>query len=307
MKSLVSVIIPNYNHARFLEERIQSVLNQTYQDFELIILDDCSPDDGASKAIIEQYRNNPHVSHIVYNDMNSGSTFRQWRKGIELAQGEYVWIAESDDSCDNRLLETLVGAIRGNNAVMAFCRSVRYDENGNGVHYDYQENLVGGFVLDGKDFIKEYLIEKNSVANASSVLFRKGAALVLDTQYTQIKAAGDWLFWILLAEKGQVCFINEELNYYRHHSTNVTKKSIQSGLDAKEGFVIYQYLVRDKLLTGSPKYAYRMNKVRTYWLSSFEKETKDEIMEQWDRYHVYRLLYPFYRLPGKIKELFEVK
>ena len=91
----VSILIPNYNHALFLQQRIESVLNQTYQDFELIILDDCSTDH--SKTIIESYRNHPKVSQIIYNQQNSGSVFKQWRKGIELAIGEYIWIAESDD------------------------------------------------------------------------------------------------------------------------------------------------------------------------------------------------------------------
>ena len=83
----VSVIVPNYNYAAYLEERIESVLNQSYQDFELIILDDCSTDN--SRILIEQYRSDPHVSHIVYNEVNTGSPFKQWAKGIELAKGEY--------------------------------------------------------------------------------------------------------------------------------------------------------------------------------------------------------------------------
>ena len=90
----VSVIIPNYCHARFLNQRIDSVLNQTYSDYEVIILDDCSTDN--SREIIESYRNHPKISHIVYNEKNSGSTFIQWEKGFELARGEYIWIAESD-------------------------------------------------------------------------------------------------------------------------------------------------------------------------------------------------------------------
>ena len=94
----VSVIVPNYNHASYLRQRIESIINQTYQDFELIILDDCSTDH--SKEIIESYRNHPRVNQIVYNTENSGSTFKQWNKGVELAEGECIWFAESDDWCE---------------------------------------------------------------------------------------------------------------------------------------------------------------------------------------------------------------
>src|SRR6187549_2432119 len=95
---LVSVIIPNYNHAKFLRQRLESVLNQSFRDFEVIILDDCSTDE--SFQVIEDYRAHPKVSHIVFNKENTGSTFIQWKKGIELAKGEWIWIAESDDWCE---------------------------------------------------------------------------------------------------------------------------------------------------------------------------------------------------------------
>lgn len=69
---MVSVIVPNYNHAPFLRERIDSILAQSYTDFELILLDDCSTDN--SRDILNSYRDNPHVSHIIFNEKNSGST-----------------------------------------------------------------------------------------------------------------------------------------------------------------------------------------------------------------------------------------
>ena len=103
MSPLVSVIIPSYNHEKFLKERIDSVLNQTFQDFELIILDDLSPDN--SREIIESYRAHPKVSQIIYNEKNSGSTFFQWNKAVlSLAKGEFIWIAESDDVADPKFL-----------------------------------------------------------------------------------------------------------------------------------------------------------------------------------------------------------
>ncbi len=69
----VSVILPNYNHAKYLPQRIESILNQTYQNFELIILDDCSSDN--SREVIERYKDNPRISKIIFNEKNSGSRF----------------------------------------------------------------------------------------------------------------------------------------------------------------------------------------------------------------------------------------
>src|SRR5271155_4024439 len=104
----VSIIVPNYNHARFLRQRIDSILTQTFQDFELILLDDCSTDQ--SRSILREYTTDPRV-RLEFNDANSGSTFKQWNKGVSLTRGKYIWIAESDDYADPRLLERLVGEL----------------------------------------------------------------------------------------------------------------------------------------------------------------------------------------------------
>src|SRR5690349_21422462 len=125
----VSVIIPNYNHANYLGQRMDSVLNQTYTNFEVIILDDCSTD--SSRDVIERFRNDSHISHIVFNETNTGSPFLQWQKGIALAKGEWIWIAESDDSADKHFLEKFVNALQGQqNIGLIYCDSNIVDDNG---------------------------------------------------------------------------------------------------------------------------------------------------------------------------------
>lgn len=95
----VSIIIPNYNYARFLQQRIESVLAQTYTDYEIILLDDASTDDSVS--ILNHYKTNSRVAHLEINSVNTGSPFIQWQKGISLSRGKYIWIAESDDVADS--------------------------------------------------------------------------------------------------------------------------------------------------------------------------------------------------------------
>ena len=75
---LVSVVIPNYNHAPYLRRRVRSVLDQTFGDFEVLILDDASTDE--SLRVLDEFAADPRV-RIVANETNSGSTFVQWRRG----------------------------------------------------------------------------------------------------------------------------------------------------------------------------------------------------------------------------------
>ena len=89
----VSVIMPNYNHAPYLKERMDSILWQDYPDLEVILLDDASTDNSVS--ILNEYTNHPRVKTLVVNDTNSGNPFLQWQRGLQEATGEYVWIAES--------------------------------------------------------------------------------------------------------------------------------------------------------------------------------------------------------------------
>ena len=239
----VSVIVPNYNHAKFLDQRIQSILNQTYQEFELIILDDCSPDEGASRKVIEQYRDNPHVSHIVYNEVNSGSTFKQWDKGINLAKGELIWIAESDDFCDANLLEELVSEfLQDDDLSLAYSLSQKVDAKGEIIPYwcripSYNTHLCGA------DYVRRYMTMHNHCKNASACVFRKKSYYEIDKTFTTYKAGGDMLFWIEIAEHGNVSIVNKRINYFRQHNQKVTPDSVKKGISSKEYKKTFDYVL----------------------------------------------------------------
>lgn len=222
----VSVIIPNYNHAIYLQDRIDSVLNQTYQDFEVIILDDLSTDN--SREIIEKYKDNPKISHIIYNDVNSGSTFKQWNKGIDLAKGEWIWIAESDDKAEKDFLETLIkGKNKDNKIVLAYSQSSRMNSEGfiTGTWLTQTANNKTNFsneiLEEGELFIKNNLINQNVVPNASAVLFKKSIYNDVDKVDIDIKYNSDWLFWMKILLKGKVYFTPKELNNFRYHDKSV--------------------------------------------------------------------------------------
>ena len=226
---IVSVIIPNYNHAPFLNQRINSVLNQTFQDFEVIILDDCSTDD--SRKVIKEYKNHPKISHIIFNETNSGSPFKQWEKGISLAQGEWIWIAESDDWCDRIFLEELITAIQfynSENLSIAFCQSF-YFKNGTGnLGVDSKARKIIDYLKDDK-FIEERMLPRPSIFNASMAIFKKENYLIIPKDFEKYKFCGDWLFWIELGKKGDTIEVGKLLNYHRVHQNNTYSINSKKG------------------------------------------------------------------------------
>lgn len=243
----VSVIVPNYNHAAYLRQRINSVLQQSFNDFELILLDDCSTDSSAQ--ILLDYHADPKVSHILFNECNSGSTFKQWSKGLSLAQGKYVWIAESDDFSDICFLELVINELEKNeNAVLAFTGSQMVNECGENIekdwdHFSSKQPFQTTYV--GETFLKTRMIWNNSVYNASMVVFRKDYYENISDAYKKFRYCGDWLFWIEMCKQGEVISINRKLNYFRQHLGKVSVNATQEGLDFIEGCAIMHYLTKE--------------------------------------------------------------
>lgn len=246
MNPLVSVIIPNYNHAPFLKERIDSVISQTYDNFEVIILDDCSSDN--SVVVIETYRNHPRVKEIVINTTNSGSTFVQWQKGFALAQGEYLWIAESDDVADPTFLQEAMTRIIANpGSVLAYCRSQMIDQDGNPLArtWDKPKRFHSNGVYPGHRFCLERLMYKNLLYNASMIVFKRSAIANVNSDYLKFKLCGDWMFWYQICRQGTVIEIPLVLNKYRQHTNKVSNRAIQEGFNLSEALKCQTMISKD--------------------------------------------------------------
>ncbi|TKB98623.1 glycosyltransferase family 2 protein [Pedobacter cryophilus] len=236
----ISVIVPNFNHSSFLNKRIESILAQTYQDFELIILDDCSTDN--SSLIIEKYKRHPKVNQIVYNKVNGGSPFKQWAKGILLAKGEYIWIAESDDFAENTFLEICLKMLEANNNLgfVYTDSNIITEQKKTGsfkikkaekYHSDKWDNA---YQINGIEELKHSLIKTCTINNVSAVLFRKKAIENVIAKTYDYKYAGDWLCYMLICTKHSIAYIPDALNNYRSHSNNLTKKSDNNYLGMRE-------------------------------------------------------------------------
>lgn len=243
---LVSVIVPNYNHASYLKERIDSVLAQTFRDYELILLDDCSTDN--SREVLQQYAGCPQLAALVLNEANTGNTFLQWDKGIALARGKYVWLAESDDVADPRFLEATVGALEAcPGAVMCLAGSILIDEHSrprkNPSRDRWQET---GEVkcFDGTEYVRHNLLYRNYVYNASMVVFRRDVYPRLDKSFQHLRCAGDWQFWAEVALTGQVLEVRSKLNRFRQHTNKVSSRAKHTGEGVADTIEVMAYVLK---------------------------------------------------------------
>lgn len=232
----ISVVVPGYNYGRYMAARLGSVFAQSHPVEEVIVLDDASTDDSAAVASRSAAAAGRDIQ-LVVNASNSGSVFRQWRRGAERARGEWVWIAEADDLADPGLLAALAARVQAApDAVMALCDSRSIDAEGAAVWADYQgyyaQSGAGALARDGlfaaADFARRFLGERNLILNVSAVLWRRSALLAAlercGAELEQMRLAGDWRLYldVLAGAEGSVAWVTQPLNVHRRHQGSVT-------------------------------------------------------------------------------------
>lgn len=265
----VSVIVPSYQHARYLEARLWSVFEQTAPPREIIFLDDASTD-GSAEIARRLALESPVPMRIIVNERNGGGTFRQWLKGMELAQGDLIWIAESDDRAHPQFLERLSREFQDGDVLLAYCQSALIDAD---------DRLLAGDFLEHTDDISPTrwrsaysatcdeeaeiaLSRKNTIPNASAALFRRRDALDFADELAELRFAGDWLFYAMQIRGGKIAFAPEVLNQYRRHALSVSRQAFKADAHAEETLRVKARIIETYPVSAR---AVRLGLAQTFW------------------------------------------
>lgn len=234
---LVSVVVASYNHAEFLEKRMESLINQTYPDLEILVIDDCSPDN--SLEVLRRYESHPKVK-LVEREQNGGWVAVS-NQGIDMSPGEFVIFANCDDDCDPRMIERLVNAMKVNpTAGIAFCRSLMVDEHDRVLGDDFsirepsfRARCSTDTLLTQKE-MGRFLLHSCVIPNLSAALIKKECFLSIGNLSPDYRACSDWDLFFRVATGYDVAYVAEPLNRFRQHDTTI--RSLTKGRATYEEF-----------------------------------------------------------------------
>ncbi|MEW6096632.1 MAG: glycosyltransferase [bacterium] len=213
----VSVCIPNYNYGHFIGDAIRSVLAQTYKDFELIIVDNCSADN--SEEVIKSFRD-PRI-RFYKNEKNIGMT-ANWNKCLSLARGEYISILHADDVYLPNFLEEGVKVLDTNPKVGMVYSQVKYiNDKGKVIGDSRGLQPLKSYVLAGeKEFQK--LVTHSTNIFCPAVMVRKSIYNAIGNFDESFSLASDYDMWLRISLNYDVAFISQPLACYRVHEDSET-------------------------------------------------------------------------------------
>jgi teichuronic acid biosynthesis glycosyltransferase TuaG len=213
--NLVSIITPSYNSKRFIKKTIASVLSQTYKNWEMIIVDDVSPDN--SNEIIEEFIKKDSRIKLIKLEKNSGAAMSR-NKALEMAKGRYIAFLDSDDIWYENKLERQIDFMQKNNYPISFTSYETINKDGNSCNHIIQ--TVKSLNLD--QYIKNTII-----GFSTSIIDRK--LINEEIKFLNIRIRQDANLWITLLKKGYMAYgLNEVLAQYRIHSNSISANKIKA-------------------------------------------------------------------------------
>ncbi|MGD9568064.1 MAG: glycosyltransferase family 2 protein [Sedimentibacter sp.] len=219
---LVTIIIPAYNHEKYVKTCIESVLNQTYSNLEIIIFNDGSTDktDEEIKSVIEN--NNKNIKYISKQNEGLCTTLNE---GLKIANGKYVTFIASDDLWMSNRIEKLVGFLENNKCFHMVFSDTYFmygDIKSTDRYSDYKSIIKKSFLNSVPNVnLYEVLLCENIIP-AVTVLLKKECYENVGYYDTSIRFE-DYDMWLRISKKYSIAFIDEPLAYYRLHDRNMSK------------------------------------------------------------------------------------
>jgi glycosyltransferase involved in cell wall biosynthesis len=238
----ISVVIPLYNHEPYIKEAIDSILNQSFNDFELIIINDGSQDN--SEGIVKSV----HDDRIRYYYQQNQGTHNALNRGIDLARGEYISILNSDDVYYSNRLEKMVMILEQDSSVRAVFSHIEFiDGNGNSIRFNRgaEDNWLGHdpeTSYEKNHHIILDLLAGNFLYTTSNLFCRKS---VFDDigYFSNLKYIHDYEFFLRLCYHYKVHIIEEPLLKYRFHESNALNENF-SVANFETGLVLSNFLLK---------------------------------------------------------------
>jgi glycosyltransferase involved in cell wall biosynthesis len=302
--------MPTYNYAGFLAEAIESVLDQTFEEFELLVIDDCSQDD--SRAVIERYaRRDPRIAWRV-NVSNLGLV-HNWNACLRESRGTYVKFLFADDLLASRDALAKLVEVLDSRPDVSLAGSSRHIIDSTGRRLATLSHFRGHPETDGTEVINRCLREwKNFIGEPSAVIFRRSdSARGFNPKYRHLV---DLEMWFHLLEKGNFAFLDEPLSSFRVHPRQQTVDNVERLADLEDAFLLLDdYLDKPYVTMGGATRGYvRYDKVYQYWkLYKKRKISRQEAVRRigerisWERfsllYPLYKLYKPFYKLKTRVR------
>lgn len=229
----LSVIVPIYNVENYLSCCIDSILAQTYANFELILINDGSPDRCAE--IMEQYAEEDSRIVTIYQENNGVSAARN--AGLKIAEGKYVSFIDPDDYIESRFFEELIGLIEEKELDIACCNWCSVSENG-----EKKEHLVNSIpqYMNQKDFVKHLFDTPRTIGGScwNKVFLKEKIEDFFDEN---IAIGEDWLFFVNYCKNlTKAGYINKALYCFFERPDSATRKDVKvliNGLHVKEHII----------------------------------------------------------------------
>lgn len=212
-KTLVSIITPMYKGANFVGETIESVQHQTYTDWEMIIVDDCSPDDGAGIQVVKQYSEKDPRVKLIESKVNSGSSGAR-NIALRQAKGKYIAFLDSDDLWHPNFLETQLEYLKKQDAVLVFSSYRRIDEM-------TKQEILSPFIVPEKVTYKSLL--KTCPIFPSTAIYdaEKCGKYYFNEKMGSLR--DDYVYWLVMLKDIKYGYGNKEILVdYRLRKSSVT-------------------------------------------------------------------------------------